>query len=186
MESVAAQTVPVQHVVHLDAHRSTARTRNEAITAVLGERHDRPEWLAILDDDDTLHPWHIEALLGAADNAAQVVYSFNDGYVPAGCNRSWGSTTVERRKSGRLLRQSNFIPATILLRTDAWEAVGGYPDVYAEDWALLLRVLNEFGPVAFVSVPEVTWTYHRGSPGSKSAARPKTARAEALRAGGVT
>lgn len=184
MESVAAQTVPVEHVVHLDAHRSTARTRNDAI-AHLCSRVDRPEWVAIIDDDDTMHPWHIEALLSAADDDVHVVYSFCDGYVPSGCNAVWGRKPAHRKRSARILRQSNFIPSTILLRTSAWQAVGGYPDVYAEDWALLLRVLGEFGPDAFACVPKATWIYHR-SPDGKSANRPKDARAEALRAGGVT
>lgn len=168
--SVAAQTYrPDIHLIGVDHARSgTATIRNGLIGTA------QTPWVAILDDDDLIEPNHLERLAEFADEGVSVVYSYCGGHVPPGCNRPFDPTELRKR---------NFIPATILLNKEAWETVGGYPDVYAEDWALLLRILERYGPSAFRCCPEVTWTYRRGSPGSKSAHRPPNARREALLAG---
>ena len=58
MASVAAQTVPVAHLIIVDEGRSVAEKRNALVEAA------DTEWVAFLDDDDLLDPHHIETLLG--------------------------------------------------------------------------------------------------------------------------
>jgi len=170
IESVQAQSRPPEaHLIEVDDLRQgTAAMRNRMV-----EEADT-EWVAPLDDDDLLLPIHLQVLLdGASSSGADVIYSDWNGHVPKGCPRDFDSAA---------LRAKNFIPATALIRREAIEAVGGYPEVHGEDWALWL--LMDRAGARFYRVPVVTWTYRRGT-GGKQATRPKGARQEALRAVGL-
>jgi glycosyltransferase involved in cell wall biosynthesis len=163
--SVARQTfTPAEHLIRFDVHRlGTASTRNALLERV------RTPWVAVLDDDDELLPRHLEALVERTlERRLDVVYSACGGYVPRGVNRPFDAGELRRR---------NFIPATALVRTEALRDVGGYRQVYAEDWLLWLEL--ERAGARFDYVDEVTWLYHRSSDG-KAATRPPNAREEVL------
>ena len=156
--SVAAQTVPCDWLVCVDeSGRGAAWARNTAATLA------ETEWLAFLDDDDELLPEHLSWLLqGSGD--ADVVYSLPD---PSGKTPPVGPYDPQR------LRAGNYIPVTALVRRTMFEEVGGFPDVYAEDWALWLALTDAGARFRFV--PVATWVYHR-TEGSKQQQRPGRAR----------
>lgn len=145
LDSVAAQTVqPDEHIVVFDyARRGTADALNRGLAAVTSE------WVATLDDDDVLYPWHLEVLLRAT-RFADVVYPYCDCDFDIHVNAPFNPVA---------LRQQNYIPTTALIRTSALRAVGGWPDKREQDWALWLRLLD--AEARFVHVPTVTWRYRR-------------------------
>lgn len=148
--SVNAQTLPpVEHLIGVDHGREgSAALRNRLAAAARGE------WVAFLDDDDVLHPHHLETLAVAAD--ADVVYSRPDGYDP-----------VQPFDPDRL-RAGNFIPVTVLARRELFLEAGGFDEAAPhgwEDWGAWLRMLDHGARFRFVD--EVTWTY-RLHPGSKT------------------
>lgn len=156
--SVEAQTVPVEHLVALDADREgPSRVRNW-----LANQSDS-EWLLPLDDDDLLDPGCVRVLLQAS-HGADVVYPWcrvedhDAGLEP------W---TPNRLYSADALMRFNFIPVTALIRRDLWHEVGGMPVLpHAEDWAFWKRCLA--AGAVFQCVPEVLWTYRRGLAGSRN------------------
>lgn len=157
--SVDAQTVrPDAHLVGVDyARAGSAVMRNRLARAAL------TTWLAFLDDDDLLHPHHLETLLAHGDGA-DVIYSRPDGYDPT------------RPFDEAALRAGNFIPVTTLVRASVFHDAGGFPSEAPngwEDWGLWLAILDRGG--RFRHVDQVTWTYriHDGSKtlmGEKAAA----------------
>lgn len=181
MASVAAQTrFPEETIVQIDREGMGAGpTRN------LGWRRASSEYVAFLDDDDEFLPNHLEECLKAARREkADVVYPWFE-------HVGWPEWTKARpdplavMHHGRLvhplgvkfgpeqahhMRSHAFIPATIVVKRDVLEAVGGYPhhdsEEYerynrCEDWALLIRLLDIHAK--FVHVPKRTWRLHHGA-----------------------
>jgi len=169
LKSVNAQTrQPDQIIVEPDPTRTgAAATRNRALERVTCD------WVALLDDDDTWHANHLELLLTTAEQTgADLVYPWYDGINSTGI-----LTTV---KNGRhvdprgvpfgdeqrqhLLTTANFIPVTVLVRTDLLRQVGGFsppswasPDNPCEDWGCWIKLLT--AGARFVHLPAVTWTW---------------------------
>lgn len=156
-----AQTLkPARILVQVDADREgAAATRNRALEDV------DTEYVAFLDDDDELLPDHLK-LCGRAARliGADVVYPGYEcvgGADPVGC---FGIPF-----DGALLEQRNFIPVTVLARTEAVRAAGGFqerPDEHGdpcEDWGLWLA-MHEQG-ATFYHLPRVTWRWNL-APGS--------------------
>ena len=164
--SVYAQTLaPAGHYVGIDyLGDGPAVTRNRLLESV------STEFVAFLDDDDELHPHHLEVLQRLAEESgAAVVYSCHDG-AGAGLEHEFNHDELERR---------NYIPVTVLARTEAVLEVGGFPDLQAgEDWALWILMAR--AGFHFEWLPRVTWTYHRSTTG-RHATRPTDAREEVLR-----
>lgn len=154
LASVEAQSIPCQVVVELDSNRpGPAATRNRALAKV------DTEWVAFLDDDDEFLPNHLRACLRHAVLAgADVVYPYFDidGVDHIGCFGLPFDPT--------LLRRRNFIPVTVLVRTELVRSVGGFvdhPDEYGqpcEDWGLWLRLLD--AGACFSHLPQRTWLWH--------------------------
>jgi glycosyltransferase involved in cell wall biosynthesis len=161
LKSAQAQTFPAHRILaQLDADREgAAATRDRALEAV------DTEWVAFLDDDDVLHPDHLKQCARAARlNNADVVYPGYDvegGPDPVGC---FGIPF-----DGSLLEQRNFIPVTVLARTSAVRAAGGFqahPDEHGdpcEDWGLWLAMHRQ--GANFYHLPMKTWTWNL-APGS--------------------
>lgn len=159
VRSAQAQTFDQCRVlVQLDADREgAAATRNRALEAV------ETDWVAFLDDDDLLYPEHLRQCARAARlNGADVVYPGYDcdgGPDPVGC---FGVPF-----DGALLERRNFIPVTVLARTEAVRAAGGFqphPDEHGdpcEDWGLWLS-MHRMG-ATFYHLPQKTWQWNLAS-----------------------
>lgn len=157
VESVRAQTEEVAHLVYLDTQRQgPALARNLLLERV------QTEWVGFLDDDDLLDAEHVETLMALlADGGAppDLAWSrcrtfFADGVHPIRIAQGL------RPDYSQLLRPGarNFIPVTVIARTEAVRAAGGFdPADRYEDYALWCRMLRQGR--RFVDHPHVTWTY---------------------------
>lgn len=150
MATVNAQTVPVAHLVGVDAGSGVAEVRNRLV-ATAGT-----EWVAFLDDDDLLDPDHVEILLEHSDQADVVISHcrFDGPELPAGyCNRPFDR--AELRKHG-------IFPITVLARRQAVLGAGGFALKGWDDW-VLWNAMADAG-CRFEVVPRVTWTYRTATP----------------------
>lgn len=148
--SVAAQTIPVVHLVRADVDRvGPAVLRSELLDEV------RTELVAFLDDDDLIDPDHLEALADQLDDA-ELAWSWCRTVglgAPAMPRPRSLSAALELMRSGR-----NCIPVTVLARTEAIRDAGGFhPQDRFEDYALWLRMLD-LGH-RFHYLKRETWTY---------------------------
>lgn len=156
VSSVYAQTfTDFKLLVQLDRDREgAAATRNRALDAV------DTEWVAFLDDDDELYPNHLKLCARAARiTGADVVYPGYDvegGDDPVNCfGVPFDADLLERR---------NFIPVTVLARTEAVKAAGGFqphPDEHGdpcEDWGLWLAMHRN--GATFYHLPHRTWRWN--------------------------
>ena len=158
LKSVTAQTLLPAHVLVLeDTDRGgAAATRNRAL-----ERVDT-EWTAFLDDDDELLPDHLKLCARYAYlSGCDVVYP---GYEVEGGDDPVNCFGIPFDAS--LLRKRNFIPVTVLARTEKVRAAGGFqerPDENGdpcEDWGLWLAMLDQ--GAKFGHLPQKTWIWHLG------------------------
>lgn len=155
------------HVQVDDAGEGAAATRNRAL-----EQVDTP-FVAFLDDDDEFKPGHLAKCLGhMIGTGSDIVYPWFDinkgGKIrndldPLALN---GKPAFGQTFSPEALSQNNFIPITVLARTDLLREVGGFPlpgspewpHQDCEDWGMWLR-LREI-EARFSHLPERTWTWH--------------------------
>lgn len=147
--SVDAVSVSVDH-----ARRGAAMNRSRALSGV------GTEWTALLDDDDEWNPEHVERLLACAEETgADVVYPW--------FNVSGGFDPWPHREgqpfSEEVLREYNYVPVTVLVRTGALWDVGGFtpkgpPNNPCDDWGTWERILA--AGAKFVHLPYRTWTWH--------------------------
>ena len=155
--SVQAQSLPAQVEIEFDRLRTgAAATRNRAL-----ERVDT-EWVAFLDDDDELKPNHLRACArNAALTGADLVYPWFD------CDAEDKIGMFGVPFDPVLLRKRNYIPVTVLVRTELVRKVGGFqehPDVNGdpcEDWGLWLALLT--AGAVFSHLPQRTWIWHNGA-----------------------
>lgn len=156
LDSVLHQTRPVSNIsVHIDhEHIGAARARTRALSGV------GTEWTALLDDDDEWYPEHIGALMDhAADTGADLVYPWFDlheGMDP--WPDRFGQPFDEER-----LRRYNYIPITVLVRTDLlWDAGGftpkGPPVNPCDDWGTWEKLIAS--GAKFEHLPRRTWRWH--------------------------
>jgi glycosyltransferase involved in cell wall biosynthesis len=156
VRSVQEQTFrPAQVLAQLDADREgAAATRNRALKQV------STEWVAWLDDDDQMYPQHLKLCARAARlSGADVVYPGYDvegGDDPVNCfGLPFDASLLERR---------NYIPVTVLARTETVRAAGGFqahPDEHGdpcEDWGLWLAMLRN--GATFYHLPHRTWRWN--------------------------
>lgn len=169
LASVCRQTRPVNQIsVHVDhAGEGAAEAKNRALAAVTAD------WVAFLDDDDELLPHHIDHLVTfAEDTGADLVYPWFQGVNstglfaipneageivnPAGVpfmpvvHREWMRT------------HGNWIPVTVLARTEMVKQVGGFVAKgtvdTCDDWGLWERLLD--AGARFEHLPEITWQWN--------------------------
>lgn len=157
--SVQAQTHQFESIeLQADYDRDGAAvTRNKALERV------KTEWVAFLDADDELRPNHLRACVrNAALTGADLVYPWFD--VDGGEDQI-GMFGVPFDPI--LLRKRNYIPVTVLARTELVRKVGGFrdhPDVNGdpcEDWGLWLALLD--AGATFSHLPQRTWVWHKGN-----------------------
>jgi GT2 family glycosyltransferase len=156
--AVAARVEDRLDVTYIHNSRSLGRTAsiNE------GLRHAKAPWIAYLDDDDILYPWHFEALLSAAKDGSQVVYAdYNRALFGASADAiatriqpvtPW---TYDRTE----LLVQNYLPINSYMHSrDALDHCGEWNETFdrLEDYEFLLRLS---GLYAFRHVPKVTSEY---------------------------
>lgn len=156
LASVMQQTRAVDAVsVHVDHDRlGSAINRTRALEQV------RTEWTALLDDDDEWGPEHVASLLAHAEaTGADLVYPWFT--VPGGFD-PWPHR--EGRPFDReALRGENYIPITVLVRTELLLEVGGFtpkglPENPCDDWGTWERLLE--AGAKFEHLNRRTWTWH--------------------------
>jgi len=162
LESVKAQTLqPVEIIVeHARDNEGPAFVRNRAVEKVT------TDFIAFLDDDDWLLPDHLEKLAALQEQEdADIVWPWFEVH---------GGTDPFPQHRGRQWnpQDPHQIPITVLLRTEAFNAVGGFVQVgdgptdphgnrAGEDWELWLA-LNEAG-YKFAHTPDITWVWRHHS-----------------------
>ncbi|MHB8742582.1 MAG: glycosyltransferase [Sulfuricaulis sp.] len=144
--SVGAQSVPVDHLILEDADgEGPSVIRNRLVGFV------KTGWILPLDDDDELDPDCVQVLLENA-GGVDIVYPWcrmvdrTDGWVP---NKLFWAEALFKQ---------NYIPVTALIRTEAFEMLGGYRGRVLEDWVLWQWAYLH--GLKFRCVPEVLWSYH--------------------------
>lgn len=156
LDSVKAQTIPPDavHVVVDTDGAGPAATRNHGLDFV------DTDWVAFLDDDDVLKPNHLRALARYAYlSGADVVYPYFD--VVGGVDLI---DCFAVPFDPILLRRRNYIPVTVLARTQLVRMVGGFEDhpdesgKPCEDWGLWLKLLDH--GARFSHLPQRTWVWH--------------------------
>ena len=168
LESVFEQTHPVDEVhVAVDVRGDGASaTRNRAWRAA------STEWVAFLDDDDLLHPQHVERLLATSDDA-DLVYPWFD--LPNGVDplavrvagqlvSPYGLPFGDDHRA-HILNEGNFVPVTVLVRRSLLDEVDGFPATRSarwshdqcEDWGCWQDMLR--AGARFKHLPERTWTW---------------------------
>jgi glycosyltransferase involved in cell wall biosynthesis len=166
LDSVLMQTRPVDAIsVSVDhGRRGSALNRTRALSGV------GTEWVALLDDDDEWMPEHVGLLMQhAIETGADVVYPWFD--IP---EVPWGDPWPEREGQPfdeELLRKGNYIPITVLARTELLWAAGGFtskdpenPDSMCDDWGTWERLLAS--GAKFSHLNRRTWLWHWwGGPG---------------------
>ncbi len=161
MRSVQAQTRPVNALsISVDhGHLGAAANRSRALEGV------STRWSAFLDDDDTWYPHHVERLLEAAENSsADVFYPWFDcphGFDP------WPEREGQPFDSV-LLETQNYIPITVLARTELLHEIGGFrpkgpPDNPCDDWGTWDALLALGARFEHVPARTWSWNWHPGN-----------------------
>ncbi|WP_274919675.1 glycosyltransferase family 2 protein [Streptomyces sp. WZ-12] len=165
LRSVTAQTLlPSRVIIENDRQRAGAcATRNRGLAAVT------TPWVAFLDSDDELLPQHLEHLMATAKAShADLVYPWFDLIGGADPFPDFNRPFDPAR-----LKITNYIPVTVLARTQLVKRVGGFTPVKGsaapcEDWGCWLRMVD--AGAHFVHHPERTWRWQWH--GANTAGRP--------------
>lgn len=160
LQSARDQTLPFDEViVEADVkHEGPAVVRNRAVEKV------ETEFVCFLDDDDYLLPQHHQVLSELGGDVRWPWFDVKGGSDPFPFfrGRQWDPEDPHQ------------IPITVMVRTEAFRAVGGFVTVgdegpvdkwgnrAGEDWRLWLA-LSEAG-YEFSHTPETTWVWrHHGN-----------------------
>lgn len=150
LESVVRQTHPAAAVaLAVDlCHQGAAPTRQRALDMAT------TPWVAFADDDDVLHPHHLETLHALQRNTgADFLWTWFDGNNPFPQHR------------GRQMDPASphHTTMTVMVRTDLAKQVGfaNHPDAHpgwtGEDWNFILGCVA--AGAKFAHDPTITWTY---------------------------
>lgn len=157
--SVSAQTVP-PHAHLIRCQNPGERDRSGKEDHMVSQHNAllaavTTGWLAVLHDDDTYLPHHIETIAAALDGA-DVVYTFSTTVEVSRANvNGWSQDQLVRALEG-----SNIIPACAAIRVERMRGIGGWQHedrpLYS-DWSNWLRLAR--AGARFRCVPEPTWGY---------------------------
>lgn len=156
-DSVRAQTEEAAHLIYLDTEREgPAAIRQRLLDRV------QTEFVGFLDDDDLLDPEHVAVLMALLANGAKhpdLAWSRCRTRAAPGVEAARIMQTM--RPDYRALQREgarNFIPVTVVARTESIRRAGGFrvEDRY-EDFELWRRMLG-LG-MTFAYHPFATWTY---------------------------
>lgn len=172
---IAQKYPPPVKALRLAKNMGVSVARNRAVDASTGD------WLAFLDADDWFLPQKLEMQRQCVLDHPDAVLVYTGMFLkpldgPAVEIKFWPPHELSWR-----LRYSNLIlPSTVLLRRDAFDAVGGFDPAYpfAQDWEMWLKLAERFSTSAFAAVPTPLIMYNRveGSLSSKIMPAVKEAR----------
>lgn len=163
IRSVMNQTHPVDAIsIAVDLrHEGAAATRNRALARVA------TEWSAFLDDDDEWMPGHVERLLAHAEaTGADVVYPWFS--VPQGWD-PFGDREGQPFEEKELRDVRNYIPVTVLARTDLVRSVGGFENRNnstepgaspCDEWGCWLKLLDAGARFEHLNLRTWIWHWH--------------------------
>ena len=137
-------------------------------------------WCALMDHDDLLHRHGLTRMFLAMGEHPSASFLFSDeDRVDEGDRRF--SPHFKPGFNRDLLLACNAVCHLSLCRTELLRRLGGMREGLegAQDHDLVLRVLAELGPEAFIHVPHVLyhWRMHEGSTSAGLAAKPYAAQA---------
>lgn len=143
------------------------RTKNQGLPLALnlGIREARAAFIAVNAHDDLSVPTRLERQLQVIKEHpdALAVFSFNTKF---GARHRWGNRDKFAREAApvreyRPEKDGCVLPSTMLARTDALRAVGGFrPDYYpCDDFDIECR-LSEAGKVLLLCEPLVNYRFH--------------------------
>jgi hypothetical protein len=177
VESVDAQTYEdVQVVVEFDTAREGA-----AVTRQRGLERAETEWVAFLDDDDVMYPYHLDILARtAADHPdTDLIYPWFDLYLNGKPHIRAGDDLLRvagQRPYGRpfdevardwILTSGNFIPVTVLVRREALLDAGGFQSPTdrgdCEDWGAWQAMLRAGATFRHVGARTWRWNHWTGN-----------------------
>lgn len=161
VDSVLQQQRPVDALsIRIDHERvGSARNRSRAASGV------NTKWMAFLDDDDAWNPDHIRLLMEhAEETGADLVYPWFT--VPEG----WDPFPQFEGQpfNEEALRYQNYIPITVLVRSElVWE-VGGFtpkgpPNNPCDDWGTWERMLEAGAKFSHLNRRTWIWHWHAGN-----------------------
>ena len=151
--------------------RNAAASRNEAV------RHATGDWIAFLDADDRWLPKHLELVqktLASDDVAAfslhRRVYNGHEQSDPRNAQDVTGAGSGLRNDDlvARLIRpNSGWATPSMVVRRDRFNQVGGFDEaqVRRHDAEMFCRLVHDH---SWTLIPEETWCYRVGTPGSIS------------------
>lgn len=161
-ESVASQTVECQHIHEVDHDRQgPAAMRNHLLEQVT------TPFVGFLDDDDYLYPEWAERHLRVLDDPdVCVAYSHFDHRRDDTKQKAVHMVEAQMHKGFNpdILRQKNYIPVTMLVRTkcaqqSSFGPLPGHP-ILAEEYGFQLRMLDNGCKFEYIS--ERLWQYTLG------------------------
>ena len=145
-------------IYHYQENKGIGASRNEALKLSNGE------YIAFIDHDDTWIPGKLEKQVDLFHANPNFGLVYSDCYfVYPGGKRVLGSRFFNFKR-GHVFKEmlaSNFIIlSTAVVRKDALNEFGGFPDYkVAEEFALFLKIAKE-NPVDFISEPLANYRYH--------------------------
>lgn len=154
--AAAAAADPRVRVIERAENGGIVAAANDALDAATGE------WVALLDHDDELEPTALAAMLDAAGDDTDVVYSDHDLLRADG---RYASPSYKPDFSPERLRSQNYITHFLMARRSLVDEVGGFRPGFdgAQDHDLVLRLTEQARGVAHV--PQVLYHW-RQSPAS--------------------
>ena len=158
--SVRAQTLaPRNTIVVNDIDRE-----GSAVTRTRGLAMVDTEWVAFLDSDDEMERDNLQSLAETASHTgADLVYPW---YTKLGAVDIWKHRFCQPFDADEL-RRYNYIAITVLARTEAVQAAGGFraqPDLCTDgqsacdEWGTWTRMVDLGARI--VHLPQRTWRWH--------------------------
>lgn len=163
MSSVRWQDHPVDAIsIAVDTtHAGAAATRNEALAGVT------TQWTAFLDSDDMWRQSHIGSLLTAAqESGADVIYPWFT-ITPYG-DDPWPEREGQPFDENRLRTVENYIPVTVLVRTEMIHKSGGFqplgpPENPCDDHGAWIALLDAGAVFHHLNRRTWAWRWHPGN-----------------------
>jgi len=179
LDSILAQTHPAHEILVVDdgstddtaaiCHSYGPAIRyihqhNQGISAArnAGIRAAAGDWIALLDSDDIALPNRLQRAVDAiqANPNTVVFYSAFDFYYPDGSRRL--HPIFPARDLWPAMRyRSPILPSTATILRSALLSVGGFRQVFIEDWDLWFRMILEYGAAGFQETSESLVLYRQ-------------------------